>query len=166
MNYIRNNVYPYTVNNLKADFPNVGFPPNPLSHESIRTDYGISEVVETAIPTQAGFRAVEGTPTESGGVYSRSWSLVQKTKEELLPSDIAETTPEDRTGFSAVEGTPVLDGTTWIQTWDYVEVDYLENRQAAYGEPGKQIEYLVENGVDAFITRQEAIKVQYPKPAE
>jgi len=164
MNYIRNNVYPYTVNQLKADFPNVGFPPNPLAIASIRADYGVSEVADTTVPSQAGFKAVEGTPTESGGNYSRAYTLVQKTKDELLDADITKVAAEDRAGHIAVEGDPVLDGTEWKQTWTYRELDYLENRQAAYGEPGKQLEWITEKGLDSWVTEVNRIKTLHPKP--
>ena len=39
----------------------------------------------------------------------------------------------------------------------------VEKRIKEYGAPEDQLEYIVENGVDAFITRQDAIKTKYPK---
>ena len=38
-------------------------------------------------------------------------------------------------------------------------------RKAAYGSEAEQIDYLVHNGVDALIARNQAIKVQFPKPS-
>lgn len=45
-------------------------------------------------------------------------------------------------------------------------VKYIDDRKASYGSVEEQLEYLVENGVDAFIARQAAIKAQFPKPEE
>ena len=39
----------------------------------------------------------------------------------------------------------------------------VANRQKEYGNVETQLEFLVENGVDAFITRQNEIKTKYPK---
>tara|TARA_R110002020_G_scaffold43261_9_gene126012 strand:- start:139 stop:456 length:318 start_codon:yes stop_codon:yes gene_type:complete len=37
------------------------------------------------------------------------------------------------------------------------------NRTKEYGSEATQLEYIVENGVSAFIDRQNAIKIKYPK---
>ena len=37
------------------------------------------------------------------------------------------------------------------------------NREKEYGTVKTQLEFIVENGVDAFITRQNEIKTKYPK---
>ena len=42
----------------------------------------------------------------------------------------------------------------------------LSNRRKEYGSVETQLEFLVENGVDSFITRQNAIKTKYPKESE
>jgi len=39
----------------------------------------------------------------------------------------------------------------------------VDNRQKEYGSTETQLEFIVENGVDAFITRQNEIKTKYPK---
>tara|TARA_R110000823_G_C15815851_1_gene488760 strand:+ start:648 stop:965 length:318 start_codon:yes stop_codon:yes gene_type:complete len=36
-------------------------------------------------------------------------------------------------------------------------------RQAEYGSIKTQLEFIVEKGIDAFITRQNAVKLKYPK---
>lgn len=43
------------------------------------------------------------------------------------------------------------------------EPTYIDLRLAAYGSVPEQLEYIVEHGLDDFITRQQAIKDQYPK---
>ena len=42
-------------------------------------------------------------------------------------------------------------------------VAYKRKRQKEYGTVEEQLEYIVENGLDAFITRQNGIKDKYPK---
>ena len=75
-------------------------------------------------------------------------------------------------GKTAEEETPVLVGSNWTQKWKLVtdpvdddprELPWWEKRLKDYGHANEQLEYLVENGVDAFVTRQEAIKAKYPK---
>tara|TARA_R100000773_G_C4176957_1_gene88274 strand:+ start:426 stop:734 length:309 start_codon:yes stop_codon:yes gene_type:complete len=39
----------------------------------------------------------------------------------------------------------------------------IENRKKEYGSLEEQLEYIVENGIDAFITKQKNIKSKYPK---
>ena len=40
---------------------------------------------------------------------------------------------------------------------------YKRKRQKEYGSTEEQLEYIVENGLDAFITKQNGIKSKYPK---
>jgi len=60
-----------------------------------------------------------------------------------------------------IESLPLHDakGSPW-------EKDYKQNRIEEYGSVETQLEFLVENGVDAFITRQNEIKTKYPKENE
>lgn len=41
--------------------------------------------------------------------------------------------------------------------------DYIEARKKKYGTIEEQIEYIAENGITAFRSRQTAIKAEYPK---
>ena len=43
--------------------------------------------------------------------------------------------------------------------------EYLQNRQAAYGDVASQIEYITENGLDAWQKHVAEIKAKYPKPS-
>ena len=52
MKYIKGEVFPYTEKQLRADSPNTSFPVNALEDENIRANYGVEEVLETAIPTK------------------------------------------------------------------------------------------------------------------
>ena len=42
-------------------------------------------------------------------------------------------------------------------------VAYKRKRQIEYGTVEEQLEYIVENGLDAFISKQNGIKSKYPK---
>ena len=42
----------------------------------------------------------------------------------------------------------------------------VANRQKEYGSIAEQLEYIVEHGVSAFIEKQNAIKLKYPKESE
>ena len=39
----------------------------------------------------------------------------------------------------------------------------INTRKGLYGSPAEQLEYIVENGVDAFVTKQNQIKSDNPK---
>ena len=45
----------------------------------------------------------------------------------------------------------------------YDKRTYLDKRKEEYGSAQEQFEYIVENGIDAFISKQNSIKVKYPK---
>ena len=58
----------------------------------------------------------------------------------------------------------ILDGDEWKQVWNEVELTWLENRTGAYGHVESQIEYITENGLEAWQTKVAEIKAKYPKP--
>ena len=69
-----------------------------------------------------------------------------------------------------VEVTPVNVGGTWTQTWEQTpkSTDELNgvavaNRQREYGLPEKQLEFITENGLEAWQTKVAEIKAKYPK---
>ena len=43
------------------------------------------------------------------------------------------------------------------------ELSYEENRLEAYGSPNDQIEFITENGLEAWQSKVSEIKSQYPK---
>ena len=42
--------------------------------------------------------------------------------------------------------------------------EYIQRRQAAYGTPESQIEFITENGLDAWVAKVAQIKTDNPKP--
>ena len=76
------------------------------------------------------------------------------------------------------------DGVVYIKEWNVDEVQptdeqlnaledeantleannqVIETRKELYGSTAEQLEYIVENGVDAFVTKQQQIKSDNPK---
>ena len=77
--------------------------------------------------------------------------------------------PESDT-HNVVEATPVNVGGTWTQTWEQTpkSTDELNSvavnkRIGEYGPVEKQIEFITENGLEAWQTKVAEIKAKYPK---
>jgi len=84
-------------------------------------------------------------------------------KSELPPTNVQQVEPTIPDGFRAVRGDPELVGDEWRETWNYVELTWVENRTQAYGIPVDQIEFITENGLEAWQAKVAEIKVRYPK---
>ena len=156
--------YPYGLVSLRRDNPNTSFPLDSLEREDIRNEYGISEVISTERPSRKGWNAVEEAPSFGGGVWTQNWKLVPKEVNNLHPFDDVESvdTPVQE-GFTAKEGTPELVGEVWKQTWTLEENTWLQNRLDAYGTAESQVEFITENGLEAWQTKVAEIKAKYPK---
>ena len=79
------------------------------------------------------------------------------------------TAPESDT-HNVVEVTPVNSGGTWTQTWEQTPKSANElnrvavaKREGEYGLPAQQIEFITENGLEAWQTKVAEIKGKYPK---
>jgi hypothetical protein len=162
--------YPYSILNLRKDHPNVSFPEDALTRADVQTDYNVKTVVAVSKPTVSGYNAVEGTPTKVGSDWKQVWNSVLKSPSEVLDSEKVGTKLDEsaidhsgHVGERCTEVAPVWSGSQWDRTYTWAAATWLEKRQEEYGGPNAQFEYIVENGVDAFITRQEAIKTKYPK---
>ena len=83
-------------------------------------------------------------------IKDKDWAKV--LKEGHLPlgegGEIVEMTSEELKAFRA-ENKP--------------EPTYIELRNAKRGTIGEQLEYIVENGLEAFIERDTAIRAEFPK---
>ena len=91
-------------------------------------------------------------------------------RDEYKIVEVQDVTKPTGANKKAVEGTPTLDGAIWKQTWTLGDLSAApqnnrvrEARLNAYGSAETQLEYLVENGLDAFIARQNDIKAANPK---
>ena len=176
MKYKKGSTFPYTEAQLRTDNPNVSFPLNPLARADVRTDFGgIVEVVEVAEPTQQGYKVVAGEP--AGDPLTETWTLTAKTLAELVPGDVVPTAPNPPSGkkakVSAYDGFSTTEDPVWVdddpygqwqEVWAYVDFeDYKEARLAAYGTALEQLEYITENGLDAWQTNVATIKTNNPK---
>ena len=164
------NKYPYTIRDLRTDNPQTSFPDDTLTKADTQSTYGIEPVVAVSQPVVSGHNTVEGTPTLVSGVWTQTWNNVLKSPSEVTETEkvgakLSETdiTHSGHAGERCTEVDPVHDGSQWNRTYTWAAATWLEKRQEEYGGLPEQFEYLVENGVDAFVTRQEAIKAKYPK---
>jgi hypothetical protein len=146
-----------------------------LINADIRNGYGIVEVQETEKPTQLSYKVVSGVP--AGDPLSETWTLIPKEIGELDRDDIVPTSkspfpygkkPKYVEGSNDTTETPVwVKGDPyghWKEVWVYEDVtDYKEARLQAYGDAVTQIEYITENGLEAWQTRVAEIKAEYPK---
>ena len=80
-----------------------------------------------------------------------------------MSSDITKTSPELRDGYKSSEGEPEFVDGEWRQTWQYTEMDWLENRIHKYGDVAEQVEFITENGLEAWQAKVAEIKANHPK---
>ena len=78
--------------------------------------------------------------------------------------EVVDAEVSDDTNKKHSAGDVTLIAGTWTQTWNYTDVPYNVKRQADYGETSAQIEYITENGLDAWQTKVAQIKLDHPKP--
>ena len=78
--------------------------------------------------------------SDGRGVYIKEWNVeeAQPTQEQLDALDAQATTLESNN-------------------------QVIKTRKNLYGSTAEQLEYIVENGVSAFITKQQQIKMDNPK---
>jgi len=118
--------YPYDLLKLRKDNRLTSFPSDAMSRADVRTEHGLVEVAEVAMPSEADNNVRELTPTLISGVWTQTWETTSLSADEIAAKAVS-------------------------------------RRMEEYGPASVQFEYLVENGLDAFVTRQEAIKAKYPK---
>jgi len=159
--------YPYTLQDLRTENPNTSFSTAALENADIRTEYSIEEVAAAAKPTQnPGWVVAEQTPTLVGSTWTQVWTDTAKNVDDLTADEISDTpvpVPDLSQGHMYVEGTPELDGVEWKQTWVQKYTGWEHARQLAYGMVETQIEYIVENGLEAWQTKVAEIKAAHPK---
>ena len=68
-------------------------------------------------------------------------------------------------GYTVVEGSPVIVNGEWQQSWELIDIGYQVKRKEEYGPVENQIEFITENGIEAWQTRVSEIKARHPKPA-
>lgn len=75
--------YPYTLDNLRGDNPNVSFPKH-LTDE-ILSSFSTYRVINVPVDIDSDYQHnySEGTPTQSGSVYVQNWIITNATTEEI-----------------------------------------------------------------------------------
>ena len=68
------------------------------------------------------------------------------------------------------EGSPALVNGVWTQSWEQapktaieLEAQVIDQRRAEYGHLDNQIEFITENGLEAWQTKVAEIKARHPK---
>jgi len=163
MKYIKGSVFPYTEKHLRDDNPSTSFPRNALLKEYVRVDYGVEEVAETPIPIKKGYNVVQGEVSVVDGKKVETWDLVLKDVEEVNSDDIVDVRPNPPEAHSSVEVTPEFIDGEWKRTWVYEPLFGVEARRSVYGSPVDQIEFITENGLEAWQAKVAEIKAKYPK---
>jgi|TARA_R100000049_G_C1884187_1_gene39515 hypothetical protein len=155
--------FPYTFLALRKDNPNTSFPLDALDKEAIRNEYSIVEVTKVPRPDKAGWLTIEESPSFSDGVWSQTWKSELKDVDDLQDDEIVKVEMPVQDGYLAVLKNPELIGDEWHQSWELIENTWLENRTLAYGDVDKQIEFITENGLEAWQARVAEIKARYPE---
>jgi ABC-type Fe3+-hydroxamate transport system substrate-binding protein len=74
--------YPYTLQDLQKDYPNVSFPYDP-DRKTLKA-YGADVVLETNIPVVQYYQNVsEGAPIFSSGYWKQTWVVTNKPAKEV-----------------------------------------------------------------------------------
>lgn len=155
--------YPYTRADLCREHPNTSFPMDIMDRAGAQSEHGIVPVVLVSRPQKLGWVTSEESPELVGSNWTQKWSETPKDAADLLDSEITKTTPTQEVGYMSMEGDPVLEGDVWVQQWNSIYTGWQEARMFAYGPPHDQIEFITENGLEAWRTKVAEIKAQHPK---
>ena len=155
--------HPYGLQDLRLDNRNTSFPKDIFSRKDDLDEYNVVEVSETPPVYKPGWKNVEETPAWDGGHWVQKWRHEVKGVKELSRDEIVAVDAPVQDGYISEEIDPVLVGDEWHQTWNMIENDWLMNRNLAYGPASEQIEFITENGLEAWQAKVAEIKAKYPK---
>jgi hypothetical protein len=164
--------WPYGVGQMRQENPNISFPSAAFTDESIRERFDVVVVQDAEALPPPGWKAVQVGPVLENGVWTQKWDYVMKEADELLPHDFANPEPpsdadlKDEHGVIIklrAEGPHKKVGDTWEHDWTGVELGWKDKRLNAYGWPASQIEFITENGLEAWQAKVAEIKARYPK---
>lgn len=156
--------YPYSMSDLRKDNPSTSFPVNSLENEGTRTERGVTVVAESSqSEAKSGHKMVEGTPVLVSGVWTQAWDEVLKEPYEVLESELVKSPrPEKDWHWAEINSPEYRDG-EWHIVWNLEPIDWLGARMKSYGGPYEQLEYITENGLEAWQAKVAIIKAKYPK---
>jgi hypothetical protein len=165
--------WPYSQGNLRSDNPNVSFPKEALDAKETRDTFGVVEVTHAEMPSSPGHKAIQVGPVkEADGSWTQKWELQAKEESELISGDFTnpETPPSDELNdsdgvkiYTYVNSGAVWKTDHWEINWVKEELSYKQKRLNAYGDWQDQLEFITENGLEAWQTKVAGIKVRYPK---
>jgi len=156
-------VYPYSFTQLRKDNANTSFPKDSLERDDIRSTFNVVEVKYVERPSKLGWITLEEAPSFSGGVWSQNWTITPKAASDVSDSEREAVDMPLQEGYEAEPKEPELDGDVWKQSWNMRERTWEENRYEAYGDARDQIEFITENGLEAWQSKVAEIKDKYPK---
>ena len=83
----------------------------------------------------------------------------------INPNAVVSVSGDDVNQIEWLENTPVIDSTTILAKQAELQTleDVIDNRIKEYGSIAEQIEYITENGLDAWQSKVNSIKAKYPK---
>ena len=83
----------------------------------------------------------------------------------INPNAVVSVSGDDVNQIEWLENTPVIDSTTILAKQAELQTleDVISNRIKEYGSIAEQIEYITENGLDAWQSKVNSIKAKYPK---
>jgi len=130
--------YPYEIDNLRKDNPGTSFPHTSMENANTRSNYGVVEVAEESHPP-------DNSEQDGNGVVTKYSDTV-------------------------IEGAPIKVNGDWKQVWEQTPKTESERNEQVralrlvnYGSPEKQLEFIAENGLEAWQNNVAEIKVRYPK---
>ena len=83
----------------------------------------------------------------------------------INPNAVVSVSGDDVNQIEWLENTPVIDSTTILAKQSELQAleDVISKRIKEYGSIAEQIEYITENGLDAWQSKVNSIKAKYPK---
>ena len=165
--------WPYGQGNLKSNNPHISFPHGALAIQEIRDLFNVVEVKYAEMSATPGHKAVQVGPVKEGdGSWTQKWELQAKEESELVDSDF--TNLEQPSGaelldehgveiYTHLNGGSVWKTDHWEIDWVKEDFPYKIKRLNAYGDWRDQLEFISENGLEAWQTKVAEIKARYPK---
>ena len=83
----------------------------------------------------------------------------------INPNAVVSVSGDDVNQIQWLENTPVIDSATILAKQSELQIleDVISKRINEYGSIAEQIEYITENGLDAWQSKVAEIKTKYPK---
>jgi len=154
--------YPYGITRLRDDHPNTSFPVNFLDSPEA-ADYNVAIVKDVPRPKKAGFKYVDTGPVMVDGAWTQVWEEQRKELDELTALDIHEVEAPEQEFHWTLDAGPSWDGEKYVQSYELIPMNPIEKRVQEYGSVERQIEFITEQGLEAWQAEVARIKEKHPK---